>query len=76
MNVFVVVHYFRHSLENIIVVLVEKHFVQHVCIIRFSIHCINSIFVQLGSSKQCALLEYGIEDEVRVCITCYDRIKT
>jgi hypothetical protein len=76
MSVFVVVHYFRHSLENIIVGLVEKHFVQHVCIVFFSINCINSIFVQLGSSKQCPLLEYGIEDEVRVCITCYDRVKT
>ena len=29
-----------------------------------------------GSSKQSSLLEYGIEDEVRVCESCYDRLLT
>ncbi|CAF1093628.1 unnamed protein product [Adineta ricciae] len=40
-------------------------------------HCraCGETFCASCSSKQCPLMEYGIEDEVRVCITCYDRIK-
>ncbi|CAF0976930.1 unnamed protein product [Adineta steineri] len=41
-------------------------------------HCraCGEAFCAPCSSKQCSLLEYGIEDEVRVCVSCYDRIKT
>ncbi|CAF0887485.1 unnamed protein product [Rotaria sp. Silwood1] len=41
-------------------------------------HCraCGETFCATCSSRQCPLLEYGIEDDVRVCIECYDRIKT
>lgn len=40
-------------------------------------HCraCGETFCSICSSKQCSLHEYGIEDEVRVCVTCYDRIQ-
>ncbi|UJR10288.1 hypothetical protein I4U23_014495 [Adineta vaga] len=41
-------------------------------------HCraCGETFCAACSSRQCPLLEYGIEVDVRVCITCHDRIKT
>ena len=73
--VFVVIQHFQHSLENIIVVDVEKHFVLHVCNLLFSYFKFNK-FLLIGSSKQSSLHEYGIDVEVRVCELCYDRLKT
>jgi len=74
--VFVVIHHLQHLLVNIIVVRVEKHFVQHVRVIH-----LNNLFflkksISIGSSKSSPLLEFGIEDEVRVCESCYDRLTT
>ncbi len=75
--VFVVIHHLQHLLVNIIVVPVEKHFVRHVRVIHFN----NLLFfrkksISIGSSKSSPLLEFGIEDEVRVCESCYDRLTT
>lgn len=41
-------------------------------------HCraCGETFCSACSSKQCPILDYGIEDEVRVCESCYDRITT
>ncbi|CAF1069771.1 unnamed protein product [Rotaria sordida] len=41
-------------------------------------HCraCGETFCAACSSRQCPLLEYGIEDDVRVCIECYDRVQT
>ena len=41
-------------------------------------HCraCGETFCSTCSSKQCSIHEFGIDDEVRVCITCYDRIQT
>ncbi|CAF3680801.1 unnamed protein product [Rotaria socialis] len=40
-------------------------------------HCraCGETFCATCSSKQCPLPEYGIEDDVRACITCYERIQ-
>jgi growth factor-regulated tyrosine kinase substrate len=41
-------------------------------------HCraCGETFCSICSSKQSPLHEYGVEEEVRVCISCYDRIQT
>lgn len=36
----------------------------------------SALLASLGSSKSSPLLEFGIEDEVRVCESCYDRLTT
>lgn len=36
----------------------------------------SSFFSRLGSSKQSPIREYGIEEDVRVCESCYERITT
>ena len=40
-------------------------------------HCraCGETFCSICSSKQSSIHEFGIDTEVRVCISCYDRIK-
>ena len=73
--VFVVVQHSQLLHANIIVVHVEKHFAQLVSILnpRFDR---SYQFFDKGSSKSSPILEFGIEDEVRVCESCYDRLTT
>ena len=76
MLVFVVIYRFLHSLENIIVEHVEKHFVQLVCVWFVFFFIFHYMTFILGSSKSSPLFEFGVEDEVRVCESCYDRLIT
>ena len=65
---------FQRLRVNTIVGHVEKRFAQPVSAFISLFDLI--FFFHQGSSKSSPLLEFGIEEEVRVCESCYDRLTT